>query len=128
MSDTADRKPERRGRPAYDDLQIYAFVEAGLRRTGLNVKAYCSSTKIPVAKGIGKGQNGQPWQHPIYEHKTCVVLTGEALRSRYYKARRKAHEHDFFLPAGAIDPHASMFNDQLELLIKNELELQSQLS
>ena len=79
----------RTGRPAYDDLQLFARIEAGRRLAGQSVYAYTRHRCLPVWRA-GKG--------------SCqlAVISGNSLHGHYYRIKRNlcaSHAGPEALPA-----------------------------
>jgi hypothetical protein len=84
MSNQSSRVRAKAGRPRADDaLLIYVNIEAGRRRAGLSVHAYCHKRKVRFLE----------FRHRDGSLANPRELGGEALRRRYNVAKRSLGLH-----------------------------------
>ena len=69
------------GRPGYADLQLFLEVEAGRRRLGMSVNAFCKNRSVHILRA----------GRPCGGSKVGVmdIVNGETLRRRYQSVRAR---------------------------------------
>lgn len=76
------RRP--RGRPAYDPLSIYLFVEAGRRNQKMSAYAFCMRFSLVFGRYRNAPNEGYYDPHP-----TWWSVSGRTLYARYMQAKRQ---------------------------------------
>ena len=119
MRETGFRTGRVRRRPPYDHLTIYGFVEAGIRRTGLSVNAFCDRYSLQIVRG-GALNDGPYYDAP----KRFKIISKATLRRRYVDAKRRvASDRNVLADCYPLEDENDCYEAQLEALIRQYDEM-----
>jgi len=104
----------RHGRPSFDPIIIYGFVEAGRRKHGLSINAFCQKFSLALLVHRARPTIG------VFEpHLEMDILKGTTLKRRFFEAKSSIFVRAKSLEGVSPDPY-------IPELIEEVVELQFQ--